>query len=130
MIVAQVLKFLTDPNQQQAGLASADAQTVYLALWSIGFTNALTAIEAAKSLLQHPEASHRFVVIHFLDQLRLTPARLVILSAIEDPDDRVAWLALRSIHSCSSELVIAAPDTFDRIVAQGKRIRFVTMTES
>ena len=69
------------------------------------------------------------MTIHFLDQLRLTPARLVILSAIEDPDDRVAWLALRSI-SAPGELVAATPDTFDRIVAQGKRIRFVTMTES
>jgi Family of unknown function (DUF5724)/Domain of unknown function (DUF4132) len=120
-IVAQVLEFLTDPNQQQAGLASADAQTVYLALWSIGFTNAITAIESAKVLLQHPEASHRFATIHFLDQLRLNPARLVILSAIEDPDDRVAWLALRSINSCSAELAIAAPDTFDRLVAMFPR---------
>jgi HEAT repeat protein len=115
-IVAQVLEFLTDPNQQQAGLVSADAQTVYLALWSIGFTNAMTAIESAKVLLQHPEASHRFVAVHFLRQLKLTPALLVIITAIEDPDDRVAWLALRSI-SAPGELVAALPDTFDRIVA-------------
>lgn len=116
-IVAQVLAFLTDANQQQAGLASDDAQTVYLALWSIGFTSALTAIESAKVLLQHPEASHRFATIQFLDQLRLTSARLVIMTAIEDPDDRVAWLALRSIQSNSYELSTAAPDTFDRLVA-------------
>jgi HEAT repeat protein len=115
-IVAQVLEFLTDPNQQQAGLASDDAQTVYLALWSIGFTNAMTAIESAKVLLQHHEASHRFVAVHFLRQLKLTPALLVIITAIEDPDDRVAWLALRSI-SAPGELVAAVPDTFDRIVA-------------
>ncbi len=116
-IVAQVLAFLTDDKQQQAGLVSDDAQTVYLALWSIGFTDALTAIESAKLLLQNPEASHRFVAVHFLAQLALAPANLVILSAIEDPDDRVAWLALRSINSCSGELVIVAPDTFDRLVA-------------
>jgi HEAT repeat protein len=115
-IVAQVLEFLTDPHQQQSGLASDDAQTVYLALWSIGFTNAMTAIESAKVLLQHPEASHRFVAVHFLRQLKLTPALLVIITAIEDPDDRVAWLALRSI-SAPGELVAAVPDTFDRIVA-------------
>jgi hypothetical protein len=116
-IVAQVLEFLTDPHQQQAGLASADAQMVYLALWSIGFTNAMTAIESAKVLLQHPEASHRFATVHFLDQLRLNPARLVIMTAIEDPDDRVAWLALRSISAVAYELLEAAPDTFDRLVA-------------
>ncbi len=115
-IVAQVLAFLTDTNQQQAGLVSDDAQTVYLALWSIGFTNAIMAIESAKTILQHPEASHRFVAIHFLNQLGLTAANLVILTAIEDSDDRVAWLALRSISGCSSELVIAAPDTFDQLV--------------
>jgi hypothetical protein len=117
VIMAQVLELLTDANQQQAGLMSDDAQTVYLALWSIGFTNAITAIEAAKPLLQHQEASHRFVAVHFLDQLRLTAARLVILSAIEDPDDRVAWLALRSIHFFSDELVVAVPDIFDQLVA-------------
>jgi Family of unknown function (DUF5724)/Domain of unknown function (DUF4132) len=120
-IVAQVLEFLTDAHQQQAGLASDDAQTVYLALWSIGFTNAMTAIEAAKILLQHKEASHRFATIHFLDQLRLTPARLVIMTAIEDPDDRVAWLALRSISAIYDELLGAAPDTFDRLVAMFPR---------
>jgi Family of unknown function (DUF5724)/Domain of unknown function (DUF4132) len=117
VIVSQVLAFLTDANQQQAGLASGDAQTVYLALWSIGFTNAMTAIESAKVLLQHPEASHRFATIHFLDQLRLDAAKLVILTAIEDPDDRVAWLALRSTQGNSYYLNTAAPDTFDRIVA-------------
>jgi hypothetical protein len=116
-IVAQVLEFLTDPHQQQAGLASADAQTVYLALWSIAFTNAMTAIESAKVLLQHPEASHRFATVHFLDQLRLNPAWLVVLSAIKDPDDRVAWLALRSISAAAYELLETAPDTFDRLVA-------------
>jgi hypothetical protein len=121
VIVSQVLEFLTDPNQQQAGLASDDAQTVYLALWSIAFTNAMTAIESAKVLLQHPEASHRFATVHFLDQLRLNPARLVIMTAIEDPDDRVAWLALRSISAVAYELLEAAPDTFDRLVVMFPR---------
>jgi hypothetical protein len=116
VIVAQVLDFLTDAQQQQAALASDDAQTVYLALWSIGFTDALQAIAAAKSLLEHPEASHRLVAIHFLNQLDLHPARLVILGAIEDADDRVAWLALRSIANYSKELRPIAPDTFNRIV--------------
>jgi Family of unknown function (DUF5724)/Domain of unknown function (DUF4132) len=116
-IVAQVLEFLTDPNQQQSGLASADAQTVYLALWSIAFTNAMTAIESAKVLLQHPEASHRFATVHFLDQLRLNPARLVILTAIEDPDDRVAWRTLQYISSPNQELLTTAPETFERIIA-------------
>jgi Family of unknown function (DUF5724)/Domain of unknown function (DUF4132) len=115
-IIGQVLEFLTDPNQQQAALASDDAQTVYLALWSIAFTDAMKAIESAKVLLQHPEASHRFVAVHLLAQLQLIPARLAIITAIEDPDDRVAWLALSSI-SAPGELVAAAPDTFDRIVA-------------
>ncbi len=45
-IVAQVLEFLTDVQQQQAALTSDDAQTVYLALWSIAFTDALQAIES------------------------------------------------------------------------------------
>ncbi len=116
VIVAQVLEFLTDPDRQQAGLVSEDGQTVYLALWSIGFTNAATAIESAKILLQHSEASHRFVAIHFLNQLRLIPARLVILSAIEDPDDRVAWLALRSLSTYGEELQSVSPSVFDRLV--------------
>ena len=116
-IVAQVLEFLTDANQQQAALASDDAQTVYLALWSIAFTDAIQAIESAKILLQHPQASHRLVAIHCLKQLDLHPARLVILSAIEDPDDRVAWLALNANAYPSEELLKAVPELFDRIVA-------------
>jgi Family of unknown function (DUF5724)/Domain of unknown function (DUF4132) len=116
-IIAQVLDFLTDDKQLQAGLVSDDAQTAYLALWSIGFNNALTAIESAKTVLQHPEPSHRFIAVHFLIQLALAPANLVILTAIEDPDNRVAWLALRSLQCCSSELSITAPDTFDQLVA-------------
>ncbi|WP_309739105.1 DUF5724 domain-containing protein, partial [Chamaesiphon sp. OTE_20_metabat_361] len=115
-IIAQVLEFLSDANQQQAALASDDAQTVYLALWSIAFIDALQAIESAKTLLQHSQASHRLVAIHCLKQLDLHPSRLVILSAIEDPDDRVAWLALNSAYA-SQELLQAAPELFDRIVA-------------
>ncbi|WP_310485801.1 DUF5724 domain-containing protein [Chamaesiphon sp. VAR_48_metabat_403] len=41
---------------------------------------------------------------------------MVILSAIEDPDDRVAWLALNSAYA-SQELLKAAPELFDRIIA-------------
>ncbi len=118
-IIAQVLEFLTDANQQQAALASDDAQTVYLAIWSIAFTDAIQAIESAKILFQHPQASHRLVAIHCLKQLDLQPARLVILSMIEDPDDRVAWLGLNSYPD--TELLKAAPDTFDRIVAISPR---------
>jgi hypothetical protein len=116
-IIAQVLEFLTEPTQQQAALASDDAQTVYLALWSIAFTDAIQAIESAKILLQHPEASHRLVAIHCLKQLDLHPARLVILSAIEDPADRVAALVIKAISYPTPEFVSAAPDTFDRLVA-------------
>jgi hypothetical protein len=116
-IVAQVLEFLTDAQQQQAALASDDAQTAYLALWTIGFTDALQAIAAARSLLQHPEASRRLVAVHCLKQLDLHPARMVILDAIEDPDDRVAWLAIQAIGYPTPEFVTAVPDTFDRIVA-------------
>uniref|UniRef100_UPI0025D0EAF3 DUF5724 domain-containing protein n=1 Tax=Chamaesiphon sp. GL140_3_metabinner_50 TaxID=2970812 RepID=UPI0025D0EAF3 len=116
-IVAQVLAFLSDTNKQQTALASDDAQTVYLALWSIAFTDAIQAIESAKTLLQHPAASHRFVAIHCLKQLDLLPAKLVVLSAIEDSDDRVAWLALNANAYPSQELLKAAPELFDRIVA-------------
>ena len=42
---------------------------------------------------------------------------MVILGAIEDPDDRVAWLALRSIGYPRPEMLTEAPNTFDRIVA-------------
>jgi hypothetical protein len=116
-IVAQVLDFLTDANRLQAGLVSDDAQTVYLALWSIAFTDATNAIESAKLLLQHPAASHRLVAIHLLKQLDLHPARMLILGSIEDPDDRVAWYAIQTIGYPTPEFVAAAPDTFDRLVA-------------
>jgi Family of unknown function (DUF5724)/Domain of unknown function (DUF4132) len=115
-VVTQALAMLTDEQQQQSALTSTDPQTASLALWTAAFQNAIKAIAMAKELLKHPEASHRFVAIHFLAQLNIRSARLAILTLIEDPDDRVAWLALK-LSSCPSEGILkAAPETFERIV--------------
>ena len=60
--IDRVYNFSLNAHQQQAALASDNAQMVYLALWSIAFTDAIQAIESAKIFLQHPQTSHRLVM--------------------------------------------------------------------
>lgn len=52
-VLTQVSELLGDETAQQSALESSDPQTVYLALWSFGFRDAIAAIDIAVPLLQH-----------------------------------------------------------------------------
>lgn len=102
-ILIQVSEFLEDETARRVALESADPQTLYLALWCYGFLNAIEAINVAAPLLQHSEATHRFVVAHFLVQLDIYQARYILVDAIDDPDIRVATCAVQAFVSVSEE---------------------------
>lgn len=110
-ILMQVSELLEDETAQQQALESSDAQTVYLALWTYGFRDAIAAIDVATSLFKHSEASHRFVAVHFLAQLDLAPARLALIDAIDDPDFAVAT---RAVQECRDES-LKDSDVFERL---------------
>ncbi|GAP98110.1 DUF4132 domain-containing protein [Leptolyngbya sp. NIES-2104] len=110
-ILTQVSELLEDETAQQQALESSDAQTVYLALWTYGYRDAIAAIDIAISLFNHSEASHRFVAVHFLAQLDLAPARLALIDAIDDPDLTVAT---RAVQECRDEN-LKDSDVFERL---------------
>lgn len=110
-ILTQVSQYLEDEAARAAALTSEDPQAAYLALWSAGFMDAIAAIPLATELLNHPEATHRFVAVHFLTQLEITPARLALLPAVGDRDLAVAILAVQSLRYA----VLENSDTFERL---------------
>jgi hypothetical protein len=110
-ILSQVSQYLEDEAARKAALASEDPQTVYLGLWSVGFMDAIAAIPLATDLLNHPEAAHRFVAVHFLTQLEIAPARLALLPAVGDRDLAVAAHAVQSLRYA----VLENSDAFERL---------------
>lgn len=114
-IVIQVYELLADPTAQSAALKSDDAQTVYLALWTLGFTDAIEAIEHAKVLLNNERETHRYIAAYFLNQLDIDPAKIAIFTAVEDQSLKVATIAINAISRLSQALYDAIPAAFDRL---------------
>lgn len=110
-ILTQVSQYLEDEAARASALASEDPQAAYLGLWSAGFVDAIAAIPFASNLLNHPEATHRFVAVHFLTQLEINPARLALLPAVGDRDLAVATLAVQSLRYA----VLENSNTFERL---------------
>lgn len=114
-ILTQVLELLEDPKAQAAALNREDPQTVYLALWTAGFKDAIAAIDLAAPLLDHPQATHRFVAVHFLAQLDITPARWMLLSALSDADLGVATRAVQALSHTHDPAIQQDSDAFERL---------------
>lgn len=117
-ILTQTSQYLEDETARQAALSSEDPQTVYLALCGAGFTDAIAAIPFAAELLNHSEATHRFVAVHFLIQLDIAPAQLALLPAIGDHDLAVATRTIQSLQYGSLEI---NSDVFERLEANLSR---------
>lgn len=113
-MLSQILTLL-ESDAQAAALESEDAQTVYLALWSAGFENAIAAIDLAIPLLNHPQATHRFVAVHFLAQLNITPARLALLPTMGDRDLEVATCAVQALSQGADPTIQYISDAFKRL---------------
>ena len=114
-MLSQVVELLENPDAQAAALHSEDPQTVYLALWTAGFVDAIAAIDLATPLLDHPQATHRFVAVHFLAQLDITPARFIILSAVGDSDLGVATCAVQALSRTGDAKIHQESDAFERL---------------
>lgn len=93
-ILRRVLLFLEDDSARTAALDERDAETVYLALWSIAFDDVEEAIAPASALLASPSAEVRFVATHFLVQSMWTSGFPALADRLLDEDLRVAARAL------------------------------------
>ena len=113
-VLERVLTFLDNPGARAAGLDESDAETVYLALWSIAFEDIDAAIGPASALLQSPSFEIRFVATHFLVQALWTTAFPPVVDMLADPDLRVAARALDLFGSDVTSLV-DGKRLFDRL---------------
>ncbi|MBW4662399.1 MAG: DUF4132 domain-containing protein [Drouetiella hepatica Uher 2000/2452] len=113
-MLSQILELL-EPDAQAAALHSDDPKTVYLALWAVGFEDAIAAIARAVPLLDHPQSTHRFVAVHFLAQLDSTPARSLLLPAVGDRDLGVATCAVQALSYSGDPTIQNDSDAFERL---------------
>ena len=93
-IIKQTLHFFDDPAAGQKGLQSNNADTVFRALWCIGFDDAHASIPHAAKLLDHKSDEIRFVAAWYLGLLDIKAANQAKVPAIDDPNLQVALCAL------------------------------------
>jgi hypothetical protein len=98
-VLQRTLDFLKDPAARHDALASADAETAYLALWATACFDVEEATDRAADLLDSANVERRFVAVHLLDQLSAPRARRYLAEAIDDDDLRVA---LRALEGCQA----------------------------
>ncbi|MBN1318590.1 MAG: DUF4132 domain-containing protein [Anaerolineales bacterium] len=96
-IIEQISQFLDDPYARNHALQHQEPQTVYLALWAMGFEDAVAAIQPAAQLLTTEQVERRFVATHFLGQLGLKISVRALLPAFKDRDLRIGIHALNSL---------------------------------
>lgn len=96
-VIDRLLLLLDDAAARAKALAG-EPQDAYLALWSLAFTDAQTAIAPAAKLLRDGAVERRFAAVTLLTYLGLPDARPVLLDALDDDDLRVALGALQGIH--------------------------------
>ncbi len=119
-VLERVLTFLDNSAARKAALDESDAETVYLALWSIAFEDIDAAIAPASTLLSSPSAEIRFVATHFLVQALWTSAFPPLVPMLADPDLRIAARAL-DLFGVDVTLLVDGKLLFDRLEELIKR---------
>ena len=95
--IDKALLFLDDETARSRALEGKVAEVAFLGLWSIAFEDAYEAIPAAVKLMGHAKVEYRYVGVLHLAELGLPEARIARLPALDDPDLRVAWCALKGL---------------------------------
>ena len=101
--IDRAIGFLEDPGSRDRALAGNDQDAIFLALWSVAFTDVLAAIPLAAKLLKHEKTEVRFMTAMHLGQMALPQSGAALLAALDDEDLRVAdcacwaWPRPRSI---------------------------------
>lgn len=94
--VDAILRFLESPAERAKALKSSEGETVYRALWTYAFEDAVATISICKNLLRSKSDEARFAAVWLLTQLRLKEAAQAKTVALHDPNLQVAMMAATS----------------------------------
>ncbi len=115
--VAQLLNLFEHPDALDEALASDDAQTNYLALWTLAFEDVETAIPHAEKLLRAARVEQRFIGTHLLAELQLTDVYPKILPMLQDGDLRVSTRVLSALLY-EPQPTLEQLDVFDQLAQE------------
>ena len=106
-MLERVASFLDDEGERTSAIERGEPQDAYLALWAAACRDAPATVARAEALLREDDVERRWVAAHLLAQLQLTSSAAALAPALEDPDLRVAAVALRGIAGTGT------PDLFE-----------------
>jgi Family of unknown function (DUF5724)/Domain of unknown function (DUF4132)/HEAT repeats len=106
-MLERLLGFLDDEGARAAAIERGEAEDAYLALWSAALRDAPATVALAEPLLRDDAVERRWVAAYLLRQLGLESSAAALAQALDDPDLRVARIALYGVDS--------APDLFERL---------------
>ena len=98
-IIEKVLGYLQKPESIEAALKSDDAEDIYFALWSLGFSDAYQALPAAKKLLKHRKPEVRFAAAWMLIMLSTEEAHNALIPVLDDEDPRLFFVAFSACQT-------------------------------
>ncbi len=99
--VSRLLAMLEEPETRAAASGSDVSEDVYSALMATAFDDVMAALPLAELLLQSENVSVRYVTALFLTQTGIDAARTMLTPLLDDPDLRVASLALKELTPLS-----------------------------
>lgn len=96
-ILDNLSKFIVHQDAVDISLKKGGGEELYIALWTMGFQNAVKSVKPAEEILKKDkDPERRFAAAYFLNNLGLDTAENALVSALEDPDLRIASIPLRN----------------------------------
>ncbi len=90
-------RFLDDPLARAEAVTKETGETLYLALWTLGFEDAPASVGPAAALLKDKDVERRFVAARYLSDLELPEARAALVPALDDEDLHIALQAQENV---------------------------------
>jgi hypothetical protein len=109
--VRKLAVFRASETEREVALAGTDQWDAYLALCAGGMRDASATLPAARALAGAASADLRAAALRYLAATKLAAAQAEIAAALDDPDVRVASLAVSLLESTG----LALPGTFDAL---------------
>ncbi len=102
-ILDNLIKFLIHQDAVEISLKKGGGEELYIALWAMGFQNAVKSVKPAEEILRNDkDPERRFAAAYYLNNLGLDVAENALISALEDPDLRIASIPIRNyLHDIS-----------------------------
>ncbi|MHC4200869.1 MAG: HEAT repeat domain-containing protein, partial [Planctomycetota bacterium] len=126
--IARILRFFDDPKARTAAMRNGGGDDVYVALWTLGFEDAVAAVKPAAKLLKDKDVERRGAAVYFLRQANLAKGYLELVGMVEDEDPGIAACAVETftgwmgLHEsiCESDLFERLERLAERVPDKGK----------